>query len=53
MESILAYMQQYDFENLFFCQDKALDFKAIIAIHDTLKIQKSQKSRDRLTTWES
>ncbi len=35
MESILNYMQKYDFENLFFCQDKALDFKAVIAIHDT------------------
>jgi leucine dehydrogenase len=35
MESILEYMQKYDFENLFFCQDKALDFKAVIAIHDT------------------
>ena len=35
MESIFEYMEKYDFENLFFCQDKALDFKAIIAIHDT------------------
>lgn len=35
MESIFEYMQQYDYENLLFCQDKALDFKAIIAIHDT------------------
>ena len=35
MESIFEYMETYDFENLFFCQDKALDFKAIIAIHDT------------------
>jgi len=35
MESIFEYMQKYDFENLLFCQDKALDFKAIIAIHDT------------------
>ena len=35
MESIFEYMQAYDFENLFFCQDRALDFKAIIAIHDT------------------
>jgi leucine dehydrogenase len=35
MDSILEYMQRYDFENLFFCQDKALDFKAVIAIHDT------------------
>ena len=35
MESIFEYMQQFDFENLFFCQDKALDFKAVIAIHDT------------------
>ena len=35
MESIFEYMQKYDFENLVFCQNKALDFKAIIAIHDT------------------
>jgi leucine dehydrogenase len=35
MESIFEYMQTYDFENLLFCQDRALDFKAIIAIHDT------------------
>jgi leucine dehydrogenase len=35
MQSIFEYMQTYDFENLFFCQDKALDFKAVIAIHDT------------------
>ena len=35
MESILGYMEKYDHENLFVCQDKALDFKAIIAIHDT------------------
>jgi len=35
MESIFSYMEKYDFENIFFCQDKALDFKAIIAIHDT------------------
>jgi leucine dehydrogenase len=35
MESIFEYMQRYDFENLFFCQDRALDFKAVIAINDT------------------
>jgi leucine dehydrogenase len=35
MEPIFAYMERYDYENLFLCQDKALDFKAIIAIHDT------------------
>ena len=35
MESILLYMEKYDYENLFVCQDKALDFKAIIALHDT------------------
>jgi leucine dehydrogenase len=35
MDSILAYMEKYDYENLFFCQDKKLNFKAIIAIHDT------------------
>jgi leucine dehydrogenase len=28
-------MEKYDYENLFFCQDRALNFKAIIAIHDT------------------
>jgi leucine dehydrogenase len=28
-------METYDYENLLFCQDKELDFKAIIAIHDT------------------
>lgn len=35
MESIFNYMEKYDYENLFFCQDKALSFKAIIALHDT------------------
>jgi leucine dehydrogenase len=35
MESILGYMEQYDYENVFICQDKALNFKAIIALHDT------------------
>jgi leucine dehydrogenase len=35
MQAIFEYMQKYDFENLFFCQDKALNFKAVIAIHDT------------------
>jgi leucine dehydrogenase len=35
MESIFGYMEKYDYENLLLCQDKALDFKAIIALHDT------------------
>jgi leucine dehydrogenase len=35
MDAIFDYMNKYDYENLFFCQDKALDFKAVIAIHDT------------------
>jgi leucine dehydrogenase len=35
MQAIFEYMEKYDYENLFFCQDRALDFKAIIAIHDT------------------
>lgn len=35
MESIFAYMTEYDYENLFLCQDRDLNFKAIIAIHDT------------------
>jgi leucine dehydrogenase len=35
MQAIFEYMEKYDYENLFFCQEKALEFKAIIAIHDT------------------
>ena len=35
MESIFEYMERYDYEHLFICQDKALNFKAVIAIHDT------------------
>ena len=35
MESIFGYMEKYDYENLLVCQDKTLDFKAVIAIHDT------------------
>jgi len=35
MESIFGYMERYDYENILLCQDKALDLKAIIAIHDT------------------
>lgn len=35
MDSILDYMARYDFENVLFCQDRALDFKAVIAVHDT------------------
>jgi leucine dehydrogenase len=35
MDNIFEYMEKYNYENLFFCQDRALDFKAVIAIHDT------------------
>ena len=35
MDAIFDYMEKYDYGNLFFCRDKALNFKAIIAIHDT------------------
>src|SRR5437016_10995659 len=35
MESILAYMERYDYENVFICQDRSVGLKAIIAIHDT------------------
>jgi len=35
MDAIFSYMQKYDYENLFFCQDKELNFQAVIAIHDT------------------
>ena len=35
MDSIFEYMTEYDHENIFLCQDRALDFKAVIVIHDT------------------
>jgi leucine dehydrogenase len=35
MDTIFTYMERYDYESLFFCQDRALDVKAVIAIHDT------------------
>ena len=35
MDAIFNYMEKYDYENLFFCQDRELNFKAVIAIHDT------------------
>jgi len=35
MESIFGYMEKYDYENLLFCQDRAIGLKAIIALHDT------------------
>jgi leucine dehydrogenase len=35
MQGILDYMEKYDFENLLFCQDRAIGLKAVIAIHDT------------------
>ncbi len=36
MEStIFRYMEQYDYENVFLCQDRSVGLKAVIAIHDT------------------
>jgi leucine dehydrogenase len=35
MESILGYMERYDYENLFICQDRAVGLRAVIALHDT------------------
>jgi len=35
MDSIFGYMEHYDYENVLLCQDRNLDFRAIIAIHDT------------------
>jgi leucine dehydrogenase len=35
MKSIFEYMGKYDYEHLFLCQDKTLNFRAVIAIHDT------------------
>ncbi|MFL5626483.1 MAG: Glu/Leu/Phe/Val dehydrogenase dimerization domain-containing protein [Ktedonobacteraceae bacterium] len=33
--SIFELMEEYDYENIFFCQDKTLGLKAIIVIHNT------------------
>jgi leucine dehydrogenase len=35
MMELFKYMEQYDYEQLLFCQDKESGLKAIIAIHDT------------------
>lgn len=35
MDSILAYMAEFDYENLYFCQEKETGLRAIIALHDT------------------
>lgn len=32
---IFSKMEEYDYEQLVFCQDKSTGLKAIIAIHDT------------------
>lgn len=34
-ESIFEYMERYDYENLYLCQDRTVGLKAVIAIHDT------------------
>lgn len=35
MESIFGYMERYDYENVFLCQDRTVGLRAVIAIHDT------------------
>ncbi len=35
MDSILSYMERYDYENLYVCQEKETGLKAFIALHDT------------------
>jgi glutamate dehydrogenase/leucine dehydrogenase len=35
VDSILAYMAHFDYENLYFCQEKETGLRAIIALHDT------------------
>jgi leucine dehydrogenase len=35
MESILGYMERYDYENVLICQDRSVGLRAVIAIHDT------------------
>jgi leucine dehydrogenase len=33
--ALFDYMERYDYENLFLCQDRSIGLKAVIAIHDT------------------
>ena len=35
MDGVLSYMARYDYENLYFCQEKETGLRAIIALHDT------------------
>lgn len=35
MDSLFAYLERYDYENLVLCQDRAVGLRAVIAIHDT------------------
>lgn len=35
MDGILSYMAQYDYENLYFCQERETGLRAVIALHDT------------------
>lgn len=35
MDGILSYMAEYDYEGLYFCQEKETGLRAIIAVHDT------------------
>ena len=34
--SIFDLMEAYDYENIFFCQEKTFGLKAIIVIHETM-----------------
>jgi leucine dehydrogenase len=35
VETIFGYMERYDYENVFLCQDRTVGLRAVIAIHDT------------------
>ncbi|HWE62193.1 MAG TPA: Glu/Leu/Phe/Val dehydrogenase dimerization domain-containing protein, partial [Chloroflexota bacterium] len=35
MDGILSYMARYDYENLYFCQERETGLRAVIALHDT------------------
>ncbi len=39
---IFDLMETYDYENIFFCQEKALGLKAIIVIHEGMNARDGQ-----------
>ena len=39
---IFDLMETYDYENIFFCQEKSLGLKAIIVVHESVNLKDGQ-----------